>query len=853
MSTSQGSDRATHGARAKGGAPGEQAYRTVEFERRRLLVGGVPRIVMAGEVHYFRLRREDWADRLDKLVGAGCTAVASYMPWLVHETPDGEVDLTGATSEYRDLAHFLELAAERDLLVIARPGPFVMAELKNEGIPFRIYRDHPDAVPIGWGGEPAVSRTLDYLEPGYLEQAERWYAEIMPVLAERQVTRGGHVAAVQLDNEVGMLSWVTGTPELTDRTLDALAARALERWSRERSHERYGADPEDAKSWAAQWRSGGTRSGTEKQQLALHHDLGDHHRDRYATYLLHLREVAQRHGIDVPFLVNLHGTGEGRGRTYPIGISQLSRSYAGVPGTTSGSDHYLGDLTVENAADLYVINAFTAAVHDADQPLTSLEFEAGGGDYGECMSRQVTPEALDLKTRMCVAQGNRLINYYLFSGGHNPPLDEPVGDGNDRIAFTGERHGFAAPVDPEGGLSTAYPALRDVVRAVRANEHLLANMDEEYDDVVLGYVPDHYLTEYAHPDAARRKELRADIEVFRGMGPRDILARALLLGGHSFPAVDLSGAETSFGAGLDPAGPALALATPVVLGRAVQERLAAYVRGGGRLLLHGRLPVLDDDGTPCTVLADALGLAVTTKVDGGPHHYPSVRATQWAGQRAEVRVGFLERLRASGRTEVEPLVVDVADGSPVAVDVTVDGGGRAIVLACDYPCHLDFWRALLARLGVSRRIVADGASPGLATTTTADDAGQRLLHLVNVAPVAQRVTLQIAGRPFAAGAPVELPARSGLMLPVDVRLEGGLLRWATAELDGLADASTVLLRRGDGPGRALIDTGRAVEADGDAEVTSVAGGGVLVSWPGGAGGEQLRVAIVQEVSDGDER
>ena len=42
---------------------------------------------MAGEVHYFRLHREDWADRLDKLVESGCDAVASYMPWLVHETP----------------------------------------------------------------------------------------------------------------------------------------------------------------------------------------------------------------------------------------------------------------------------------------------------------------------------------------------------------------------------------------------------------------------------------------------------------------------------------------------------------------------------------------------------------------------------------------------------------------------------------------------------------------------------------------------------------------------------------------------------------------------------------------------
>ena len=108
--------------------------------------------------------------------------------------------------------------------MIARPGPFVMAELKNEGVPYRIYREHPAAVPIGWDGEPAPSATLDYLEPGYLGAAERWYAAIMPVLAERLVTRGGPVAAVQLDNEIGMLSWVTNTPELTDSFLTGLAA-----------------------------------------------------------------------------------------------------------------------------------------------------------------------------------------------------------------------------------------------------------------------------------------------------------------------------------------------------------------------------------------------------------------------------------------------------------------------------------------------------------------------------------------------------------------------------------------------------------------------------------------------------
>ncbi|WP_132210482.1 beta-galactosidase [Kribbella steppae] len=803
--------------------------RSIRLERRRILVDGVPRILMAGEVHYFRLHREDVADRLDKLAAAGCDVVASYMPWIVHETASGDVDLTGATSEYRDLTGFLDLAAERDLLVVARPGPFVMAELKNEGVPFRIYRDHPDAVPLGWDGKPASSATLDYLEPGYLAEAERWYAAIMPVLAERLATVGGPVAAVQLDNEVGMLSWVTNTPELTDRTLADLAGWAERTWGRKGSIDRYGADPDDTERWAEWWRAGGTDAGTEVQQLALHHDLGAHHRDRYARYLLRLRDVAVQHGVDgVPFLVNLHGTYAGRGRTFPIGISQLSKAYAGVPQMTSGSDHYMRDLTVENLPDLYVMNAFMAAVHDADQPITSLEFEAGTGDYGEDMSWLTSPETTELKTRLCVAQGNRLINYYLFAGGHNPPLDEPVGDGNDRIAFTGERHGFAAPVDPEGRLSETYPGTVSAVRAVRGSEHLLAGMDEEYDDVVLGYVPDHYLTEYHHPDSAVRRSQVGELERYRGMGPRDILARALLLGGYSFGAVDLSSAE------LDPAGPAVALATPPVLGHSIQERLAAFVRAGGRLLLHGRMPVVDDDGSPCTVLADSLGLRTARTVEGTPDQFPSVRATAWAGEQPEVRVGMLEHLIGEGET----LAVDIADGSPVAVEVTVPGGGRAVVLGCDYPCHLGFWRSLLERIGVRRRIIAEGNTPGLVTTSTADGTGQRLVHLINVAPVPQTFTLTVDG----VSLELHLGAREGLVLPIGVRLDDAVLCWSTAELDGPGDGSTLVLRRAAGPGRALIETARDVTADGDAAASRTEQGW-LVTWPAGRAGDRLTVRL----------
>ena len=124
----------------------------IQIQDKQILIDGEPRVVMAGEVHYFRVARDEWEQRILLLKEAGCNAVASYIPWLWHELPDGTIDVTGATRPERDVAAFIDLCAEHDLWFIARPGPFVMAELKNEGLPYRLYTDHPEIVPGGWDG-----------------------------------------------------------------------------------------------------------------------------------------------------------------------------------------------------------------------------------------------------------------------------------------------------------------------------------------------------------------------------------------------------------------------------------------------------------------------------------------------------------------------------------------------------------------------------------------------------------------------------------------------------------------------------------------------------------------------------
>ena len=161
----------------------------VSVQNRQILIDNKPVIIRAGEIHYYRLEKSEWQDRIDKLKAAGMTAVASYIPWLCHEEKRGRFDLDGHNRENLDVIGFIELCQKNDLYFIARPGPFIMAEMKNEGIPFWVSRTYPETLPVCWDGKPATTITLDYLNPDFLRCAKAWYAQIMPVLAQRLHTK----------------------------------------------------------------------------------------------------------------------------------------------------------------------------------------------------------------------------------------------------------------------------------------------------------------------------------------------------------------------------------------------------------------------------------------------------------------------------------------------------------------------------------------------------------------------------------------------------------------------------------------------------------------------------------------
>jgi beta-galactosidase len=137
----------------------------IQIKNKQIIIDEKPVIVMCGEIHYFRLDRWDWQDRIDKLKAAGCNAVATYVPWLCHEPVEGQVDLTGKSRPNLNLCGFTDLCKKNELYFIVRRGPFIMAEMKNEGLPHWIYKKHPALIPVGWDGSEPTTPTLDYLAP----------------------------------------------------------------------------------------------------------------------------------------------------------------------------------------------------------------------------------------------------------------------------------------------------------------------------------------------------------------------------------------------------------------------------------------------------------------------------------------------------------------------------------------------------------------------------------------------------------------------------------------------------------------------------------------------------------------
>ncbi len=158
---------------------------TFAIGEKDFLLDGQPFLIRCGEMHFARVPREYWQHRLRMAHAMGLNTVCAYLFWNLHEPEPGRFDFSGGA----DAAEFCRLAQAEGLHVILRPGPYSCAEWDFGGLPYWLLKI-PDI----------QVRTRD---ARYLKACKDYLAQVGKQLAPLQITRGGPIIMVQVENEYG--------------------------------------------------------------------------------------------------------------------------------------------------------------------------------------------------------------------------------------------------------------------------------------------------------------------------------------------------------------------------------------------------------------------------------------------------------------------------------------------------------------------------------------------------------------------------------------------------------------------------------------------------------------------------
>ncbi len=151
----------------------------IRYDSECFTIHGRDVFLFGAEFHYPRCPHELWADRFLKLKRAGFTQVQTMVFWNYHEREKGHFDFT----EFED---YLKMAHEMGFWVIVRPGPYICAEFERGGFPQWVIAEH---FPLR-GTNPQSLATSKY-----------WYDHVLPVIRPYQITNGGPIILMQLENE----------------------------------------------------------------------------------------------------------------------------------------------------------------------------------------------------------------------------------------------------------------------------------------------------------------------------------------------------------------------------------------------------------------------------------------------------------------------------------------------------------------------------------------------------------------------------------------------------------------------------------------------------------------------------
>lgn len=162
-----------------------QTPQTFEAGKGTFLLNGKPFVVKAAELHYPRIPRPYWDQRIKLCKALGMNTVCLYVFWNAHEPKPGEFDFTGQN----DLAEFCRLCQANGMYVILRPGPYVCAEWEMGGLPWWLLK------------KKDIRLRED--DPYFMERVKLFEEAVAGQVAGLTAAKGGPIIMVQVENEYG--------------------------------------------------------------------------------------------------------------------------------------------------------------------------------------------------------------------------------------------------------------------------------------------------------------------------------------------------------------------------------------------------------------------------------------------------------------------------------------------------------------------------------------------------------------------------------------------------------------------------------------------------------------------------
>lgn len=149
------------------------------------LLNGEPFLIKAAELHYPRIPRPYWDQRIKLCKALGMNTICLYVFWNIHEQKPDDFDFT----EQNDLAAFCRLCQANGMYVILRPGPYVCAEWEMGGLPWWLLKKR--------------DIRLREDDPYFIERVARFERAVADEVRELTIEKGGPIIMVQVENEYG--------------------------------------------------------------------------------------------------------------------------------------------------------------------------------------------------------------------------------------------------------------------------------------------------------------------------------------------------------------------------------------------------------------------------------------------------------------------------------------------------------------------------------------------------------------------------------------------------------------------------------------------------------------------------